>query len=84
MKKLLLMSLAVMACSGPRVSGPGINNRRAAFIFRINARAKRRRQSFFHHINFSDMRFFNGVKQSSLFDVRCLGNHSDNSLPRNL
>jgi len=33
MKKLLLVSLAVMACSGPRVSGPGINNRRAASLF---------------------------------------------------
>lgn len=33
MKTLLLLSLTMMACAGPRVSGPGINNRRAASLF---------------------------------------------------
>ena len=33
MKKLLLLTLAMVSCTGPRVSGPGINNRRAASLF---------------------------------------------------
>ena len=38
MKKLLLVLVATFSCAGPRVSGPGINNRRAAALFEEAAR----------------------------------------------
>lgn len=33
LKKLFLVSLALVACAGPRITGPGINNRRAKALW---------------------------------------------------